>query len=559
MKSKIVTHKFFYPIVIFLIWLISYLISTRFLSSGFEWDEAKYLACAKGITEKFDFSSRSTTILSLIKYGFPHHITHYPLHCIYLAIFFKLLGPSFPVACFATWVSGLVVMLLIYFLVLLLIKENTSSSKLFAFCTSVIFLFLPRTINQCNSAMMEIPSCALILLFSFMIFQDLSKGRLNPYLLAIATAMLFFYKSLFVGVFFGSISFLCIVCKSKEEKTSKLTFGKLSLKYLVTLIIIYSLFKKVIFLPFSPLMNFSGSQEGVYGTYADFDGGFFESPIKNLLSNLGIIYKIISIGYFPKFQTYLDNQTFTGYFLASPVWLECGVFFLTLFYVIVYLFLSKKKLSLVSKAFIVFTVTSILSFNLIFNLIVPTSLGPRCRYNLGYVPLLLVAVAILFWTNRDFFNVKNKKTFIAVLISLIFFLYVPLFNTALFIADWNRNLTFNHISKNTEIIKSIIGKSIPDFIYFTGGSNIVWDMFPVREIYMESSNEQITRINQILPKPIDFLFLNPNNNLFKQNQELILKGQPIIDNCYTFYGINQEAKIIVYRFDSLQGRIKNGQ
>lgn len=557
MKSKIVTHKFFYPILIFFIWLITYLISTKFLSSGFEWDEAKYLACAKGIAEKFDFSSRSTTVLGLIKYGFPHHITHYPLHCIYLAIFFKLFGSSLSVACFATWVSGLVTMLLIYSIVLLLIKENTPSSKLFAFCTSVTFLFLPRIINQCNSAMMEIPSCALILFFIFIIFQNLTKGCLNPYSLAIMTAVLFFYKSLFVGVLFGSIFLLWIICRSKELKASKSTFSKVFLKYLITLIAIYCAFKKIIFLPFSPLMNFSGFQEGVYGVYADFDGGFFKSPINNLISNLGIVYKIISLGYFPKFQTYLDSQTFTGYFLASPVWLEFGVFCLTLFYVIVFLFLSKKKLSLVSKAFIAFTIASILSFNLIFNLIVPTSLGPRCRYNLGYVPILLISMAVLLWVNRDCFNVRSKKVFISIFLSLVFFVYVPLFNTALFIADWNKALTFEHISKNTEIVKTIIGKSIPDSVYFTGGTNIVWDMFPVREIYMEVSNEQIKRINQILPKPIDFLFLNPNNNLFKQNQELILKGQPIIDNCYTFHGINPEARIVVYRFNPSNNRINN--
>ncbi len=549
MKSKTATHSLFYPALIFLIWLITYLISLCFLNQSFEWDEAKYLACAKGIAENFDFSSRSTTVLGLIKYGFPHHITHYPLHCIYMAIFFKLFGSSFSVACFSTWICGLVSLILIYFTVLLLIKENTSGAKLFSFCTAISFLFLPRIINQCNSAMMEIPACVLVLSCSLIVLKNLSKEKLNPYLLGLMAVLLFFYKTFFIGIFFGFLSIIFMMYKSK--------FGMLLFKYLGTVVIIYCLFKKFIFLPFSPLMNFSSFQEGVYGTYADFDGGFFKSPIHNLISNLGVLYKIITLGYFPKFQTYLDSQTFTGYYLASPVWLESGVFFLTLFYIIGFLFFSRKKLSSVNRIFIVFTVISILAFNLFFNLTVPTSLGPRCRYNLGYVPLLLISSAVLIWANKDFFNIKYKQVFAFILFSLIFFVYVPLYNTAFFIADWNKNLTYKHISHNTEIVKRFISELTPQFIYFTGGTNITWDMFPIREIYMEASNDQIKTINSILPSPIDFLFLNPNNNLFKQNQDLILKGQPIIDNWYTFYGIDAEDKIVVYKLSSPLNKIKH--
>ena len=86
------------------------------------------------------------------------------------------------------------------------------------------------------------------------------------------------------------------------------------------------------------------------------------------------------------------------------------------------------------------------------------------------------------------------------------------------------------------------------FVYFTIGTHTTWDSFPTRVVLMEATNEQIKKLNLKLPKPIEYLFLNPNNNLFKLNQDLILKGQPIIDNWYTLYGIDPEDKIVVYKF-----------
>lgn len=68
-------NKIFYPTLVLIIWLATYVTSTALDSRKIEWDEAKYLACARGIAENLGFSSRSTTVLGLIKYGFPHILT----------------------------------------------------------------------------------------------------------------------------------------------------------------------------------------------------------------------------------------------------------------------------------------------------------------------------------------------------------------------------------------------------------------------------------------------------------------------------------------------------
>ncbi len=258
MKSKIATHKFFYPILIILFWLITYLISLIFLDQSFEWDEAKYLATARGIAENLDFSGRSVTIQGLLKYSFPQNTTHYPLNSIYIAIFFKLFGVSVKTAFFSTWFSALITCIFIY-LIMLLLTEN----KLFSFLTSISFLFFPRIINQCNSAMMEIPGTALISILTYFIFKSISKGKLNPIFLSFVSLLLYFYKSLFIGAVIGVTSLIYFARNLKQNII--ISF----LLYLGIFSIAYIIFTKFIFLPLAPWMDF-GIQHGVYGVYADF-------------------------------------------------------------------------------------------------------------------------------------------------------------------------------------------------------------------------------------------------------------------------------------------------
>ena len=551
MKNKTISNKRSkapYPILIFLVWLITYIVCQFILEQKFEWDEAKYLACAKGIVNNFDFSSRSTTVLGLFKYGFPHHTQHYPLHSLYVAIFFKLFGSSLTVAYFSTWVSALITCLFIYFTVLMLTDNN---NKKFSFFVAISFLFFPRVIYYCNSVMMEIPGCALLASSIFLIFRNILKNKLNPCLLGFLSIILFFYKSLFIGVVVG---LLVLVVLTSSPKLPGLKINNNPIQCLVLFLIIflvpYYILKKFVFLPLAPWLNFTTQQEGIAGTYADFAGGFLNHPVEFAIANLKNFFDIFVNGYFPKWPFILADEVVDGYYLIHPSWLEFGVFLLVLLCVTIFLFLFWKKLLPSQRTFILFTVTSIWAFNLIIIVMAKITLGLFPRYNLIYFPLFLVSCSVLLWVSIDYLR-QFGKVAICLFVGLIVIIYIPIFNTNLKITNWKKDFMYKREFNNSTVIKKFIDASNPMFIYFDRGTYTTWDLFPVREIFMEVSSEQIRKLNLRLPKPIEYLFLKPDNYLFKENQELILRRQPIINNEYSFYGIDSENSIVVYRYQKL--------
>ena len=545
-KSKEKT-AFLYPVLIVCVWLIVYLLCTVLWDQKIGWDENSYLTTAKGIATDFDFSSRTTTPLGTIKYAFPQHTHHYPIYSTYIAIFFKLFGISIPVAYFSTWLSALCACLFIYF-TMLLVTEN---SRLFSFLTAITFLFLPRVVDYCDSAMMEIPGCGLLMIFTYFIFKDISKGKVNPFLIGLAAAWLYLYKSLFIGAVFGFIALILCAYKSKRiglNIQSKFNYSTSLSIYLGVIAVIYFIFTKLIFLPLAPMMNFDRRTE-LLGTYADFAAGFFHDPINNALLNLNGFWTGVIVHYFPSIPTiFIPNNE--GFFNTSPGWFEFGLFFVFVFYMTVFFFISFKKLLPLQRLVILFTIVSIFSLNLIFNLIAASCLGVRCRYNLLYLPLLLISIAILLWVNRDYFTPFFKGPIIRnvfLLWSFLLILYVPFYLGGLQVAQWNKDLYHNIAHKNSEIVRKFIGNLNPQFIYFHAGQHTNWDLYPTRVIIMDMSTDQLKLINKKLPKPIDFLFLQPENQLFQESQNLIMKGQPIIDNAYSYYGVDPENKVVVYK------------
>src|SRR3989338_2881547 len=112
--------KFFYPLLIFIVWLVAYIISQLLFDQKLGWDEVAYMSVAKGIADNFDFSARTYTVMGLIKHGYPTHFINFPIFPVYLAVFFKLFGSSLYVAYFANWLLALGVLLLLYFIFLML-------------------------------------------------------------------------------------------------------------------------------------------------------------------------------------------------------------------------------------------------------------------------------------------------------------------------------------------------------------------------------------------------------------------------------------------------------
>lgn len=77
-----------------------YLFCTLFWEQKLQWDGVFYLSCARGIARDFDFSSRTNSVLGLLKYPFSQHNHHYLLHSIYLTAFLKLFGENINAAYF---------------------------------------------------------------------------------------------------------------------------------------------------------------------------------------------------------------------------------------------------------------------------------------------------------------------------------------------------------------------------------------------------------------------------------------------------------------------------
>lgn len=537
-------NKILCPILILLIWLTTYIISQIFDIRKIEWDEAKYLACARGIVENLDFSSRSTTVLGLIKYGFPHYTHHFPLHSLYIALFFKLFGISLGVAYFATWFSVLITCLFIY-LILLLVTNN----GLFSFFLAVSFLYLPRLTLYCNSAMMEMPGCTLLSILIFFVFKEISKGRVNPFILGLVALFLYLYKSLFVGIMLGFIFLIVFLTKHKNLESGR-EIRSLSgfLIYIGTILVTYFILTKFVFLPLAPWFNVLPKHEVIDGTYADFASGFFSNPLANAVANLKDFCSTLLQGYFPNVPFVFSKELIEGYLVIYPTWLELGLFFLTLFYLVIFLLVFWKRLLPLQRTFILFTIVSILSFNLIISTMTKIILGQLSRYNMSYFPLLLISSSILIRLKLDSFK-EGYKVFAFLIVSLLFIVYLPLFNTSLKLTNMKKSLMHQAAFNNYTSIKKFLGNSIPKFIYFDRGTHTTWFSYPIREIFMEASNDQIKKINSLLPQPIEYLFLKPDNYLFKENQELILKRKSIIDNQYNFYGVDLEDKIVVYKLN----------
>ena len=547
MKKKEISNErikgdYLYILLITLIWLITYIICSIAWKQNIGWDETSYLSTAKGIAQDFDFSSRFNSVLGLIKYSFPQHTHHYPVYSTYLAIFFKLFGVSLNVAYFSTWLAGLVACVFIY-LIMLLLTEN---DKLFSFFIAVSFLFLPRIINYCDTAMMEIPGCALIMIFSYFVFKDISKNKLNPFLLAIASLWLYFYKSLFIGAVIGFIFLILIAYKLKSINLvlkNKLSFPQSLGIYFGTVSVIYIIFTKFVFLPLAPMMTFHPRQIQE-GTYADFAGGFFHNPINNALLNMKSFFQNVISHFYPSFPVFLYPGE-EGYYIPSANWCELGLFFLVFVYVIIFSFLAWRNLSSLNKVFTLFTVISIVSFNLIFILLATSCVGLCCRYNMIYTPLLLILASIHL---REFL-LKDKIRAYIVILTFLVLVYVPFFISEIKVGEWSKGYYSDIARKNTQVVSNVLGDSKPMFIYFNNGIHTIWVSYPTRTIIYEATNALLKQINLKLSKPIEYLFLQPENILFKENEDSILKGEPIIDHTYTFHSVDTENKVVIYKYN----------
>lgn len=547
-----------YPVLILLIWFVVYVLSQILFAQKLGWDEVDYLSVARGISEDFDFSSRTYTIMGILKHGYPTHFINIPLYSVFIAVFFKLFGTSLKVAYFLSWLSCLGICLLLYFIFLLLSDGNRKLS----FFVSMSYLFCPGILRNCDSAMMEQTGIFLLCLFLFLILRDFKKGTigfLTTLKVAIGFLILWIYKSLFIGIFFGTFAFILFAFSTKLNSyklNSKLPlFAFLLLSYGI-FAILYILLKKFVFLPVAPMMNFTQDLEAKQ-LYADFLAGFFQNFPESFIRNIQSFFTITLGQYFIYPSPYTNPNS--QFFVFLPFVVFIGIYFLLFFISIILLFASWKKLSPTQKLFSIFTITSIISFNLIFNVFFSTTYENVMRYNMYYLPLYLCFVILIFSVNHEYrkpFIQEHPRVSKSIFTLLFLFVYVPVFLSVMNLQQifWDRYHT--RAKLNDEIIKSVIKDEKPMFIYFNDGIHTSFTHYPIRRVMKDATNEQFLKVNEILPEPIKYVFLKPSDWLFQINQQKILMSEPILNDMYKLEGFNNVYQIVVYKYNGKE--IKDG-
>ncbi len=544
--------NFVYIGLVFFIWLVAYIVSQIVFVQKLGWDEVAYMSVARGITTDGDYSARAYTIMGLLRHGYPTHLINYPIFSFYLALFFKLFGINLKAAYFASWVAALGVCLFIYFTYLLLSEKDYKG----AFIASIFYLIFPGVIKNCDSAMMEQAGCFLIIFSTYFIFKDYFKGVFN-YLTAVKISIFFLilwlYKTLFIGIFLGTFVFICLAYSEKLSGKKIKTNLPLPLFVLLSyglFVVLFFIVKKFIFLPLAPMMTFSPYQE-FNQIYADFMGGYFNNFPENLLRNLHYFFTMIVAPYFVYPASFLQ---YTGEILSTPsLFVSLGIFIFLLLIMLLLTVANWEKLSPIARIFLGFSLISILSFNVIFNFLLMSFHSNIWRYNFYYLPIFICALGITLKSCFVYFKpfISDHPRISKALFSLLMlFGYFPLFLTTIVhyvhLEDWYHTTA----KKNAELVRYVIKDTHPDFVYFNAGTHTTFVDYPVKQIFKDATNEQFLEINKILPSPVEYIFLRSPDWLFKNNQELIMKGLPILDGQYKLYGFDKDSQVVVYRLAS---------
>lgn len=556
MRLKLNKKDYFYPLLLLGIWLITYIVCQFVFPHMLGWDEIAYLSVARGIAEDFDFSARSYTVMGLLKYGYPSTLINFPVYPVYLALFFKLFGVSQKIAYFATWLAALGVCLLIYLILLKLIQ-----SKKAAFSGALLYLFFPSVLKNCDTAMMEQAGCFLLCLMTFLLILELEKGKWN-YLSVLKFSfillILWLYKTLFVGALLGFFIFTFLAFNSKitgSKINAKLSFPIFAVSTYGLFAGLYVFAKKFIFYPVAPMFNFHISQESKQ-IYAEFLGGLFNNFPEHMISNISAFLKVILGSYFLYPCT---NHVFEGELatyqesilaLSAYYYLIGGYLFLLLIMVVL-LFANWKELSSKLKVFSCYAFGSIVFFNLALMIVFKVYHENFWRYNTYYLPLFVCLLIIILFINlkyfKPFFN-DHPRASKALLAIFFICLYIPLSISAIDQYIIYETKFHRRAKIHADLIRTFLGNQKPDFIYYNDGIHTTFLDYPIRQIFKDATNEQILKVNAILPKPIEYLFIKKYDWLYQVNKEKILNHKPIINNQYQEYGYTTDGSVAVYRY-----------
>jgi len=263
------------------------------------------------------------------------------------------------------------------------------------------------------------------------------------------------------------------------------------------------------------MMSFSYEQE-INQTYADFLGGYLNNFCGNVFSSVKYFFSVIIPPFFIMPSSFTpgpgDLQMLTGLYFSLKI------YYFLIFIMIVLTFAYWKRLLPLEKVFVLFSLSSIIFFNIVFNLLFRSFHSNLWRYNLYYLPLFICCLWIFIKASivymKPFYSEHPTASKYILLLFLIF-IYSPLFISTfihyLRYEEWAHNMGRG----NAQVIEAFLKNEKPKYIYFNGGSHIPYTRYPLKQIYLDATSEQLLKMNNILPEPIEFLILKPTDWLFR--------------------------------------------
>ncbi len=513
------------------------------------WDEVDHFSIAQGISRDFDFSTRQYMVLDIIKYGYPlHHSNYYPLFHTYLALFFKLFGESPSVAYFANWVAAIGASIFIYYIALRLYPR----SRRFAFFTALAYFLIPgiwRNIH--TSSLMEPLGACLLAIATLVVLAEYQKKKFTALTIlkfSLLLLLIFLYKMTLFGFLFGIAAFIIVAYHKKWSGDARISSIPLPLFLLAiygAFALLFLLASRFLFYPMPSFFPHLPTQESAE-LYNSFLGGFFQNLWGNLWGNVYHFFRTMTI--FHLIYPAQPTPYLTSYMIFARY------FFFLFFAAIFICAMAWKKLESSSRLFVILAAVSILAMNTATNIFTRMDQENIHRYNLYYlplfVPLIALAAKIFFEYLRTFITEHPWGSKILAAWTLAIF-FIPLFAT-MFVHQLALERRYHKVGTlHARIIQHFIRGYTPQFVYFNKGTHTTEISYPVRVVSQNATNEELLKINEILPEPIAFLFLRSNDMLYKNNRADIEAKKSILDGRYRYENRikipEKNVDIVVYR------------
>lgn len=517
--------------IIVVIWFFAYSLTQYFLDPLYGWDDTQYTMVANGIVRDGDISARTYTVMGLLRDGYPTHFVNLPVYPILLAPFWYVSEGTLIGVYLISWLAGLGTMLFMYAAARRFMADSPYAPVLIG----VSYLAIPGVLRNLDTALME-PTGAFLLSAAFYALIRLTeRGRWTlKTLAAIAgvTALLFMYKTIFVGVVFGAAAAVALFLHFHKADYAGLLRRPLAAAALTLVLFaaIYSFVPRALFYPVSRSFVYDPTQQGEQ-LYAEPLGGLLLDFPSNVIRNA----KHFFLGAMSQHIVYRAKPT---PYLVSFLYYERYLYFLLVASLAAAAFLWKKFPER-ERIILAASGAAILSFLFILNVIIRNVPDNLHRYSMYYLPIVVLSLVLVWrtlWREMAVESLRARKALAAALFLFVGWFYFPLAATMgwhqIVLARWYEE----YGKSNTDFMRPYLSEHRPAFFYSSIGSYAPIEFYPSRQVILQATEEQFLALNEILPEPVGVLFLRASDWLFEAHADEIQKKKPLFGGRYLYAG-----------------------